>query len=124
MQLRGIRGAITVPNDTPNEILSATKELLGEILEANPFMESVNIASAIFTVTHDLKSVFPAQAARELGWKEVPLMCMQEIPVPGSLPNCIRVLLHVNTDLEQKEINHIYLREAKKLRPDLEEKTK
>ena len=77
------------------------------------------LASAIFTVTDDLHSTFPAQAARQMGWSLVPMMCAREIPVPGSLPRTIRVLVHWNTELAQNQIKHIYLRDAVKLRPDL-----
>ena len=123
MYIRGIRGAITITSDTPEAVLSATLDLLEKIVKENPTLKPEDISSAIFTVTEDITSVFPAKAARELGWNLVPLMCMREIPVSGSLPLCIRVLLQWNTDLMQNEIKHIYLREARKLRPDLEEKT-
>ncbi len=121
MYTRGIRGATTVNNDHPPEILSATKELLQAILRNNPTLVAEDMASAIFTVTEDIVSVFPAKAAREIGWNQVPLMCMREIPVPGSLPLCIRVLVHWNTDLSQADIQHIYLKGASVLRPDLKE---
>lgn len=119
MAVRGIRGATTVNADTASAVLSATRELLLAIQEANPSIQPRDIASVLFTVTHDIRSVYPAQAARELGWEEVPLMCAQEIPVPGSLGLCIRVLITWNTDIEQNEIRHIYQREAIRLRPDL-----
>lgn len=122
MHMRGIRGATTIKRDNPVEILSATKELLMAILEGNPTLKPEDMASAIFTVTEDIVSGFPAKAAREIGWTLVPLICMREIPVPDSLPLCIRVLIHWNTDLSQSGINHIYLGEARKLRPDLKEK--
>lgn len=121
MQLQGIRGATTTANDQPEDILSVTKELLQAILKANPSLISNDIGSALFTVTEDLTSVYPAQAAREMGWQDVPLMCFREIPIPGSLSHCIRVLLHWNTNLKQQEINHVYLRDAISLRPDLQE---
>ena len=121
MQTRGIRGAITTTSDNPLEILSVTKELLQAILKGNPKLKPEDIASAVFTVTEDIVSVFPAKAAREIGWEQVPLICMREIPVPGSLPLCIRTLIHWNTNLSQDEINHIYLRKARSLRPDLKE---
>ncbi len=120
MPIRGIRGATVVPVDEPAAIFQATQELLEAILEANPGLEPEEIASAIFTVTDDLSSAYPAQAARQIGWENVPLMCAREIPVPGSLPRCIRVLLHWNTDLPQKDIRPVYLGEAARLRPDLE----
>ena len=116
--VRGIRGATVVSQDAPDEILSATRELLEAILQANPTLRPSDLASAWFTLTDDLCSVYPARAARELGWVNVPLMCAQEIPVPGSLARCIRVLLHWNTDLSQEEIHHVYLREAAGLRPE------
>ena len=119
MSLRGVRGAITVERDRPEEILAAAGELLAAILQANPTLEPGDLASAIFTVTGDLCSVYPAKAARQMGWTEVPLMCALEIPVPGGLQRCIRVLLHWNTDLPQQTIHHIYLKEAASLRPDL-----
>jgi chorismate mutase len=119
MQVRGVRGATVVRADKPEEIISATKELLGAIMEANPELKKNNLASAIFTVTSDLNSAYPARAAREIGWDLVPLMCAQEIPVPGSLKKCVRVLLHWNTDKPLTDIHHVYLREAIRLRPDL-----
>jgi len=119
MPVRGIRGAIVSTGNQPEAILSATRELLDAILVNNPTLKPEDIASAIFTVTDDLTSVYPAQAARQLGWNRVPLMCAQEIPVPGSLPRCIRVLIHWNTELSQSDVRHVYLGEAEKLRPDL-----
>ncbi len=119
MSLRGVRGATTVAHDRAEEILSATRELLEAILQANPSLQADDLASAIFTTTADLHSAYPAQAARELGWSDVPLMCAQEIPVPDGLPLCIRVLLHWNTELPQPAIRHVYLKEAVRLRPDL-----
>ncbi len=105
--------------DSAEAILSATHELLLAILEANPKLRPADIASIFFTATGDLRAAYPAQAARGLGWNEVPLMDAQEIAVPGSLPNCIRVLIHWNTELAQKDIHHVYLRQAVQLRPDL-----
>jgi chorismate mutase len=119
MPIRGIRGATTVAADQPDLILQATQELIEAILEENDGMRSEDVASAIFTVTDDLVSTFPAQAARQMGWDLVPMLCAREIPVPGSLPCVIRVLVHWNTELPQSEIKHVYLRDAVKLRPDL-----
>ncbi|TDX53315.1 chorismate mutase [Orenia marismortui] len=116
--IRGIRGAITVMNNDKNEILSATKELLEEIVESNNIDQDM-IASVIFSMTSDLNQAFPAVAAREIGWTAVPLFCSQELEVEGALKKCIRVLIHYNTNKKADEIRHIYLREAKKLRPDL-----
>ena len=122
MTIRGIRGATVARQDDPQEILSATRELLEGILAANPTLLPDDIASALFTVTADLNSAYPARAAREMGWTNVPLMCALEIPVPGSLARCIRVLLHWNTDLPQNQIQHVYLGAAASLRPDLIQK--
>ena len=119
MPIRGIRGAITVAADEPDLILQATRELLESILEANESMNPEDVGSALFTVTADLVSTFPAQGAREMGWGLVPMLCAREIPVPDSLPRVIRVLLHWNTEVPQSGITHVYLREAVKLRPDL-----
>jgi chorismate mutase len=119
MAIRGVRGATTVSADEPDLILEATRELLEAILELNKNMKPEDVGSALFTVTDDLASTFPAQAARQMGWGLVPMMCAREIPVPGSLPKAIRVLVHWNTDVKQNEVTHVYLREAVKLRPDL-----
>ena len=119
MYCRGIRGATTVDYNDREEILIATTELLKlMVLENNVLVE--NIASASFTLTDDLDAVFPAQAARQIGWNEVPLICMREIPVPNSLSKCIRVLLLVNTIRSASEIQHIYIRKAVSLRPEFE----
>jgi chorismate mutase len=119
MPIRGIRGATTVTDDQPDLILQATRELLEAILAENAGMQPEDVGSAIFTVTDDLVSTFPAQAARQMGWDMVPMLCGREISVPGSLPRVIRVLVHWNTEVSQKEIVHVYLRDAVKLRPDL-----
>jgi chorismate mutase len=119
MPIRGIRGAITVTADEPELILQATRELLEEILAENEGMRPEDVASAIFTVTDDLASTFPAQGARQMGWGLVPMLCAREITVPDSLPRVIRVLVQWNTDLPQDRITHVYLRDAVKLRPDL-----
>lgn len=118
MYCRGVRGATTVSEDSKEEILKATRQLLALMIRMNG-IDSTDIASATFTVTSDLKSEFPALAARQLGWLDVPLLCGYEISVPGSLPRCIRILLLWNTTKSQSEIEHIYVREAVKLRPDL-----
>lgn len=119
MRTRGIRGATTVHIDTSDEIILATQELLVEILSANPTCEITDICSVLFTVSEDLAAAYPAQAARQLGWVDVPLLCGREIPVPAGLPFCIRVLIHWNTNIEQKDIRHIYLGKAASLRPSL-----
>jgi chorismate mutase len=119
MWVRGIRGATTVGRDEPELILEATRELLSVMLRDNGLHDFETIASIFFTTTPDLVSTFPAEAARALGMTLVPLMCNQEIPVPGRLPRAIRVMMQVNTKKSQREMKHIYLREAVKLRPDL-----
>lgn len=113
---RGIRGATAVDVNTAEAILAATRELLQRIVARNEIAIE-DITSVLFTLTPDLDAVHPALAARELGWLDTALLCAQEIPVPGSLPRCIRVLLHVNTARTQAEIRHVYLREAVALRP-------
>jgi chorismate mutase len=118
--VRGIRGATCVTADEPELILQATRELLEEILRANAISHFEDIVSAIFTTTEDLRSTFPAEAARKLGMSQVPLLCAREIPVPGSMPRCIRVLLHVNTARVQADMRHVYLREARGQRPDVQ----
>lgn len=117
--LRGIRGATTVTEDRPELILEATRELLVAMLEANRIETFEDIASIFFTCTPDLQSTFPAEAARELGMTMVPLLCNQEIPVPNRLPLAVRVMMQVNTRMAQADMKHIYLREARALRPDL-----
>ena len=119
MPIRGVRGAITVTEDDVDLILQATRELLEAIVKENADMKQEDIGSAIFTVTDDLAATFPSQAARQMGWSMVPMMCAREIPVPGSLPKAIRVLVHWNTETPQSQIKHVYLRDAVKLRPDL-----
>lgn len=119
MSIRGIRGATAAKQDESEAILAATRTLLAAIVEANPGLDPSDIASIFFTVTDDLSAVHPALGARQLGWTDVPLMCAREIPVPGSLPRCIRVLVHWNTSLPQSEIHHVYLGEAVVLRPDI-----
>ena len=119
MRVRGVRGAISVPANTREEILAATRELLSEILRVNEIDEFDDLASIIFTTTPDLNAVFPAEAARELGMSQVPLICASEIAVPGRLSRCVRVLIHWNTTRSQKDVVHVYLREAKTLRPDI-----
>lgn len=118
MFVRAIRGATTVETNTDHQMLEETKTLLSEICERNQITQD-DIISIIFTVTHDLDAAFPAVAAREIGWCDVALLCMNEVDVPGSLKMCIRVLMHINTDKEKNEIKHIYLNKAKALRPDL-----
>ena len=115
---RGVRGATTVTENSTEAILEATRELLQAIVAANSIDEP-DVASVILTATPDLDAVYPAVAARQLGWTRTALMCVQEMAVPGSLPCCVRVLIHWNTDRSLDELRHVYLREAHSLRPDL-----
>jgi chorismate mutase len=117
--LRGIRGATTVERDEAGLVLEATRELLQAMLNANEIEDVEPIAAIFFTSTPDLVSTFPAEAARELGMDTVPLICNQEIPVPGRLPRVVRVMMQVNTTRRQREMRHVYLRDAATLRPDL-----
>ena len=118
MFLRGIRGATTVDTNTAVMILTATEQLLEKMIQDNAIQVD-DIASIFFSVTADLNADFPAKAAREMGLTKVPLLCMTEIPVPGSLPMCIRILIHVNTTKKMDELMPIYLNGAVALRPDV-----
>lgn len=122
MAVRGVRGATTVENNDSFEMIEASRVLLEEIIKRNEIKQE-DMASIFFTVTQDLDAAFPAVAARQLGITDVALMCMNEINVPGSLPKCIRVLLHINTEKSNGEISHVYLNGAKILRPDLDKGT-
>ena len=119
MLTRGVRGATTVEANTREAILEATRELLTAMLKANE-VHVEDVASAFFTTTSDLNAEFPALAARELGWTDMALLCGHEMNVPGSLPMCLRTLLHVNTDKPARDIRHVYLRGATALRPDFQ----
>ena len=118
---RGVRGATTADSNSREDILQATTQLLALMIRKNGIV-SDDVSSAIFTTTSDLDAAFPALAARQLGWIDVPLLCTHEIDVPGSLPTCVRILIHWNTDRKQSEIEHVYIKEAVKLRPELSEK--
>ena len=115
---RGIRGATTAPENTREDILQATDELLRQLVEANE-IDDQQVAAVFFTTTSDLNAEFPAVAAREIGWDRVALMCSHEMMVPNSLSKCVRVLILVNTEKTEKELVHVYLRDAKRLRADL-----
>ena len=114
---RGIRGATTASANTAEDILEATQELVTALIDLNG-IESEDIASAIFTTTTDLTAMFPAMAARSFGWTEVPMMCAHEMAVPGALTKAVRVLIHVNTTSTPSEIRHVYLKDARQLRPE------
>ncbi len=119
MMNRGIRGATTVTRNDEQEIVQETLRLLEEMVRRNE-LQPEYISNIWITMTQDLDATFPAKAIRQLeGWDLVPLMCSVEIPVQGSLPRCIRFMVQVITDKSQSEIKHVYLNEAKRLRPDL-----
>ena len=118
MAFRGVRGATTVEHNSRDEILTATRQLLALMIRQND-IRGEDVASAVFSATVDLNAEFPALAARQLGWLDVPLLCTHEMSVPGALPRCIRVLIHWNTDKLQNEVTHVYVKEATRLRPDL-----
>ena len=117
MRCRGVRGATTVEANTREAILEETRKLLALMIRFNE-IESIDVASAIFTLTTDLNAEFPALAARQLGWLDVPLLCTNEINVVGGLKKCVRILVHWNTDRAQTDITHVYVNEAIRLRPD------
>ena len=120
LMCRGVRGATTVASNDRDGVLTATRQLLAMMIRLND-IQATDEASAIFSCTHDLNAEFPALAARQLGWLDVPLICTHEVNVPGSLPCCIRILLHWNTTKPQNDIHHVYIKGATKLRPDLSE---
>jgi chorismate mutase len=122
MPVRGIRGATTVGSNSRDEIIEAARELLQAMIDANG-IDPEEVASAFFTTTPDLNAEFPAVAARQMGWTFVPLLCGHEMTVPGSLPLCLRILLHVNTEKGAHDVSHIYIRGARTLRPDLNSST-
>lgn len=115
MRCRGIRGATTVDGNTRKDTLAAAKELLQEMIQANGVQEE-EIACIFFTTTPDINSAFPAAAARELGFSQIPMLCGHEMNVPGSLPMCLRILLLFNTEKGAEEIVHVYIKGARKLR--------
>ena len=120
MACRGIRGAITVEANRRASILAATRELLEQIVTANRLAVE-DVAAMIFTTTSDLDAAYPAQAARNMGWENTPLLCTQEMAVADSLPRCIRVLVLWNTELPAGQVRHVYMGGARALRPDLVE---
>jgi chorismate mutase len=123
MTCRGIRGAICVETNSAEAIIAATRELLEHMVAANELAVQ-DVTSVIFTATPDLDAAYPARAARDMEWGNVPLLCMQEMVVVNSLPRCIRILVLWNTDLPADQVRHVYLGEARTLRPDLMEEEK
>ncbi|HZG72195.1 MAG TPA: chorismate mutase [Chondromyces sp.] len=119
--IRGVRGAVTIENNQEHEMIEATDLLVREMISQNN-IKPEDVSSIFISVTEDLDAAFPAKALRKIpGWVYVPVMCMREIPVPGSLPKCIRVMMHVETELAQEKVQHVYLKEAVRLRPDLQQ---
>ena len=118
MRVRAARGAIVVGADEAERLLSATEKLLRELLSRND-VEVADLVSILFTVTDDLRSAFPAEAARRMGMGMVPLLCAREIPVEGALPSVVRVLMHFHTELGMQDVTHVYLDGAETLRDDL-----
>ncbi len=120
MSVRGIRGATTATANTAEEIMEVTQELVRAIVAANT-LDLAEVSSAFWTTTRDLNAEWPAAAARQIGWGDIPQMCAHEMDVPGGLKMAVRVLLHVNSEKAQREMRHVYLRGARVLRPDLAE---
>ena len=118
LMVRGLRGATTVDADTAAQVTERSQELMREIMARNELVED-DIVSVLFTATPDVTSIFPATAIREIGFGAVPLLCAAEIAVPGAMPLCIRVLLHVHTTRSRDEMHHVYLHGAQGLRDDL-----
>ena len=118
LMVRGLRGATTVDADTAAQVTERSQELMREIMARNELVED-DIVSVVFTATPDVTSIFPATAIREIGFGAVPLLCAAEIAVPGAMPLCIRVLLHVHTTRSRDEMHHVYLHGAQGLRDDL-----
>jgi chorismate mutase len=122
MNVRAARGAIVVAEDTPDRLHAATGKLLEALLERNA-VDHDDLISILFTVTDDLRSAFPAEAARQMGMGDIPLLCAREIPVEGSMPSVVRVLMHFHTDLALRDVTHVYLDGAERLRDDLDAAT-
>ena len=117
MRLRAARGAIRVPSDDVDALLGSTERLLSAVLQRNE-IDDEDLVSIMFTVTEDLRSAFPAEAARRMGLGRVPLMCAQEIPVAGSMPSVVRILAHFHSERSLDEVEHVYLDGAESLRDD------
>ena len=122
MNVRAARGAIVVPQDAPEQLHASTSRLLAALLERNGVAHD-DLISILFTVTDDLRSAFPAEAARRMGMGDIPLLCAREIPVAGAMPSVVRVLMHFHTDLTLRDVTHVYLDGAERLRDDLDAAT-
>ncbi len=119
MNVRAARGAIVVPTDDPESMRTATSKLLDALLARNAIAHD-DLISILFTATDDLSSAFPAEAARRMGMGDIPLLCAREIPVVGSMPSVVRILLHFHTELGLREVTHVYLDGAERLRDDID----
>lgn len=119
MRVRAARGATVVPEDSPDAVLASTERLLAAILGRNDVVTE-DLVSILFTVTEDVRSVFPAEAARRMGLGRVPLLCAQEVPVKGSMPSVVRILVHFHSEQSLDEVVHVYLDGAEALRDDLD----
>jgi chorismate mutase len=122
VNVRAARGAIVVPQDAPEQLHASTSRLLAALLERNGVAHD-DLISILFTVTDDLRSAFPAEAARRMGMGDIPLLCAREIPVAGAMPSVVRVLMHFQTDLTLRDVTHVYLDGAERLRDDLDAAT-
>ncbi|HEY5502908.1 MAG TPA: chorismate mutase [Candidatus Anoxymicrobiaceae bacterium] len=120
MRVRALRGAVTADEDTKDEIISSTTELLEEMLDRND-VGTEDVVFIIFTATGDLTAEFPAAAARKIGLSHIPVICARELEVEGSLPRTVRVMMLINTDKAREGLRHVYLKDARQLRMDLPE---
>jgi chorismate mutase len=119
VNVRAARGAIVVPADDPESMRTATSKLLDALLASNAIAHD-DLISILFTATDDLSSAFPAEAARRMGMGDIPLLCAREIPVVGSMPSVVRILMHFHTELGLREVTHVYLDGAERLRDDID----
>lgn len=119
-RVRALRGATTLADDTREQVIDRTRELITELFARNDLDED-DLISVVFTATHDVSAAFPAEAARQSGITHVPLLCARELDIDGAIPRCIRVLVHAYTPREPAELRHVYLRGARQLRTDLPE---
>lgn len=117
-RVRGLRGATSVAEDTSEEVIAATAELIQEMMSRNG-LEKDDLITIIFTATPDIRSEFPAAAARKMGISDIPLLCAAELDITGAVPRVIRILMHIYTELDYSSLRHVYLRDAKPLRTDL-----
>ncbi|MGB3410092.1 MAG: chorismate mutase [Microthrixaceae bacterium] len=120
MNVQALRGATTLELDESEHLLARVEELLGEMIDRNG-LQNGDLVSILFTATPDIHSVFPAVAARRMGYGDVPLMCAQELDIAGAMPLCVRIMMHINTDLARNDLRHVYLEQARSLRDDLPE---